>query len=426
VRVPAHRPPPPASPPPGPDAGYHVRHDGDAEATGGGYDLGRHGDAEATGGGYDLGRHGDAEATGGGYDLRYHGDAEATGGLLDLAVNVRLPAPPPWLRERLAAVLDTLGRYPDQSAARAAVARRHGRRDDEVLPTAGAAEAFVLLARTLRPVRAVCVHPSFTEPEAVLRAAGHQVHRVVLAPPYRLDAGCIPDAADLVVLGNPTNPTGVLHDAAAVAALARPGRTLVVDEAFADTVPGERGSLADRRDLPGLLVVRSLTKTWGLAGLRVGYLLGAPDLLARLAAAQPSWAVSTPALVALEACSTPAARAETEAIARTLAGHRERLAAALDALPGLRVAAASAASYLLLEVSDGEQVRRRLRAAGVAVRRGDTFPGLTSQHIRIAVRDEADNARTVAAFAAVLDGHRPSGAYPHERPCPHERQGGRS
>ena len=125
----------------------------------------------------------------------------------------------------------------------------------------------------------------------------------------------MPDDADLVVLGNPTNPTSVLHPAETVAALARPGRVLVVDEAFADTVPGEPESLAGRSDLPGLLVVRSLTKTWGLAGLRVGYALGPADLVAALAAQQPHWPVSTPALAALRACTTPAALAEAEAVA---------------------------------------------------------------------------------------------------------------
>ena len=88
----------------------------------------------------------------------------------------------------------------------------------------------------------------------------------------------------------------------------RPLRTLVVDEAFADTVPGELESLAARTDLPGLVVLRSLTKTWGLAGLRVGYVLAGEDLVARLAAAAPPWSVSTPALVAIGACTTTAAR----------------------------------------------------------------------------------------------------------------------
>jgi len=93
-------------------------------------------------------------------DLRHHGDAEVTPDLVDCAVNVRLPGPPTWLQARLAAALDTLGRYPDPVPARAAVAARHGRRPAEVLLTAGAAEAFVLIARALRPRLAVCVHPN--------------------------------------------------------------------------------------------------------------------------------------------------------------------------------------------------------------------------------------------------------------------------
>ncbi len=227
-------------------------------------------------------------------DLGHHGDAEATPGLVDLAVNVRAGAPPAWLANRLVASLTELAAYPRPEVARAAVAARHGRQPDEVLLTAGAAEAFVLLARVLRPRRAVVVHPQFTEPEAALRAAGHPVERLILDGDFRLDPARVPEDADLVVIGNPTNPTSVLHPAATLAALARPGRVLLVDEAFADTVPGEPESLAGRRDLPGLVVVRSLTKTWGLAGLRVGYLLAAPALVDQFAAAQPLWAVSTP------------------------------------------------------------------------------------------------------------------------------------
>ncbi len=185
-----------------------------------------------------------------GPDLHHHGDVEATPGLVDLAVNVRAGAPPAWLREVLHAAVDECAAYPDPTRARAAVAAAHGRPVEEVLLTAGAAETFTLVARALRPAHAVVVHPSFTEPEAALRAHGHPVHRHLLTPPsYRLTPP--PADADLVVLGNPTNPTSVLHPAADVAALCRPGRTVVLDEAFADTDPGEPQSLAHRRDLPG-------------------------------------------------------------------------------------------------------------------------------------------------------------------------------
>src|SRR5918999_1428253 len=159
--------------------------------------------------------------------LRHHGDVDAEPGLLDFAVNVQGSGPPPWLRDRLVAALDGIARYPSaahDAAAREAVAARHGRRPDEVLVLAGSAEGFALLPG-LRPRLAAVLHPGFTEPEAALRAAGVPVVRVLTdeADGHRLHPDAVPADADLVVLGNPTNPTGVLHPAADVAGL-HPGR----------------------------------------------------------------------------------------------------------------------------------------------------------------------------------------------------------
>ncbi len=332
--------------------------------------------------------------------LRHHGDVDAVPGLLDFAVNVQGTAPPAWLRERLAATLDDLGRYPSAAhdeRAREAVAARHGRRPDEVLVLAGSAEGFALLP-ALAPRSAAVLHPGFTEPEAALRGAGVPVTRVLTdaRDGHRLHASAVPAAADLVVVGNPTNPTGVLHPAAEVAALAAPGRVLLVDEAFADAIPGEAESLAAQ---PGPLVFRSLTKTWALAGLRAGYALGDPALLARLAAPRPPWPVSTLALEAVIACCEPAAVAEAQRAARALVTSRAGQAAALAAVPGVEVLPGSA-PYLLLKLPDGQgsRVRSELRAAGIAVRRGDTFPGLGPDHIRVAVRPSAHVERLVAAL----------------------------
>ncbi|MGF1242321.1 Rv2231c family pyridoxal phosphate-dependent protein CobC [Streptomyces sp. 2-6] len=362
----------------------------------------RHGDAAARDGG----------AASGGHDLRHHGDAEVRDDgaeLTDLAVNVRADTPPAWLRERIAGSLTGLAAYPDGRAARAAVAARHGLPAGRVLLTAGAAEAFVLLARALKVRRPVVVHPQFTEPEAALRDAGHTVDRVLLraADGFRLDPAAVPKDADLVVVGNPTNPTSVLHPADTVARLARPGRTLVVDEAFMDAVPGEREALAGRTDVPGLVVLRSLTKTWGLAGLRIGYVLAAPEVVAELERAQPLWPVSTPALVAAEACVEPAALAEAERAARRIAADRARLVAGLAsfAARGVRVVEPAEGPFVLVRVSGAAGVRRRLRELGYAVRRGDTFPGLDEDWLRLAVRDEG----TVRGFLTALDGALSSG-----------------
>ncbi|MEU4497254.1 Rv2231c family pyridoxal phosphate-dependent protein CobC [Streptomyces sp. NPDC023998] len=339
------------------------------------------------------------------HDLRHHGDAEVRdAGLTDLAVNVRCGTPPEWLRERITSSLTALAAYPDGRAARAAVAQRHGVPVERVLLTAGAAEAFVLLARALTVRHPLVVHPQFTEPEAALRDAGHQVARLLLKEEdgFRLDPAAVPDAADLVMMGNPTNPTSVLHPAADIAELARPGRLLVVDEAFMDAVPGEPEALAGRTDIPGLVVLRSLTKTWGLAGLRIGYVLAEPGTVAALQQAQPLWPVSTPALAAAEACMGPGALKEAEQAAQVIATERAHLLAGLAEFDEVRVVAAAEAPFVLVHVRRGDEVRERLRALGFAARRGDTFPGLGPGWLRLAVRDRVTTNRFLQALDQAL------------------------
>lgn len=335
-------------------------------------------------------------------DLRHHGDAEVLPGLLDLAVNVRRSGPPEWLAEQLTAAIAGLGAYPDPTQATRAVALRHDRQPNEVLLTSGGAEAFVLLARALSPTRAVCVHPSFTEPEAALLAAGHAVERVVLAEPFVLDPALIPADADLVVIGNPTNPTSVLHPADVLAGICRPGRIVVIDEAFADTIPGESESLAQRTDLPGLVVVRSLTKTWGLAGLRIGYVLADPSLIAALREQQPLWSVSSLALVAAEACSSEEALAHAERESLVIATARQALIDELAGITGITLIGPARSSFVLIRLDQADQVRAALIEHGVVVRRGDTFPGLGRDWLRIAVPDDDGRATLLKALHVVL------------------------
>ncbi len=307
--------------------------------------------------------------------------------MLDFAVNVRHGQPPEWLVRQLATRLPDLARYPsagDVHQAQDAVAERHGRTRDEVLPLAGAAEAFALLSN-LRPTRAAVIAPSFTEPAAALAAAGVPVCHVVLEPPFGLHGITVPDDADLVVVGNPTNPTAVLHSRDQLLALRRPGRILVVDEAFADSIPGEPQSLADAA-LPDVLVLRSLTKTWALAGLRVGYALGAPEVLARLSAQRAHWPVGTLQLTAISACCSPRAVAEAAAGTLRLAELRAEMVAGLASV-GADVVD-GAAPFVLFRRPDAAAIRKSLHDRGIAIRRCDTFVGLDEQYLRAAVRRE--------------------------------------
>ncbi|MSW71253.1 MAG: cobyrinate a,c-diamide synthase [Actinobacteria bacterium] len=318
-----------------------------------------------------------------GPDLRHHGDKDTGPGLVDLAVNVFDGPRPRWLDRALADSLADADTYPDATDAEAAVARRHGRDAADVLATAGAAEAFTLLAR-LRPWRhPVVVHPQFTEPEVALRTAGHTVGQVVLRRKdgFRLDPDDVPDDADLVVIGNPTNPTGVRHPAAVIRDLARPGRLVVIDEAFLDD---DVETLADERH-PGIIVLRSLTKIWSIPGIRAGYVLADPDVVRSLRDLQTPWSVSAPAIAALVATSSEQAREEARARAHELERRRRHLEDGLHEL-GIETVP-STAPYVLARTGVGS--RKALRDRGFAVRRADTFPGLSDEWVRISARREA-------------------------------------
>jgi histidinol-phosphate aminotransferase len=333
-----------------------------------------------------------------------HGDAWARGARADHAVNVASGGPQDWLRALLRSELDgALSSYPDETAATAAIARRHGREPAEVVLLNGAAHGFTLIAEMLNARRPAVVHPQFTEPDRALAAAGRPAAPVILSDPYTLDPAAIPDDADLVVIGNPTNPTGVLHPRAAIKAIMKSGRTVVVDEAFMDFLPGEPESLASSKD-EGLIVVRSLTKILAVPGLRVGYLLAAPTLAQKLRDRRQAWPVNGLALAAAHAAADHPER--LHATAQRAQADRAALHAALaKALPDAH-AYDGAANFILVELGPGQDataLAHKLREHdGIAVRPAATFPGLTPRHLRLTARGGEADLQLVTALTRRL------------------------
>jgi len=342
------------------------------------------------------------------HDLHYHGDRDLAEGLVNLAVNVRLSGPPDWLSAIINTVTADLAAYPNTDAATKAIAATHGVGVDQVLPTAGGAEAFTLIARAFRAEQPLIIHPQFTEPEAALLAAGHHPQRLILSSVagFQLNPGAVPPESDLIMIGNPTNPTSVLYPAALINSLRQEERIVVVDEAFMDCVPGETETVISD-DMAGLLVLRSLTKTWGLAGLRAGYVIGDPRLIAALRRQQPPWSVSTPALAAMVACLAPEARNDTALAAKEIVQRRAYLVEQLASV-GLSVVGQPQASFVLVDTSGARGMhepgwlRLALRDHGFAVRRGETFPGLGADWIRIAVREPEITDQLVAALGRLV------------------------
>ncbi len=208
----------------------------------------------------------------------------------------------------------------DNDGLEAAAIRYYGH--PAPLPLPGSQAAILWLPRLFSPGIAVLPAPTYGEYAPAWHAAGHAVREVAAAD---LDGAAA--EADVVMLANPNNPTGVQREAvdlrALAAKLAARGGWLVVDEAFADAAEDNTLAAEAGTTLPNLMVLRSLGKFFGLAGARVGFLCAAPALSARLAESLGPWTVAH-----------PSRQAAAQALADTAwqAVQRQRLAAASQRL----------------------------------------------------------------------------------------------
>jgi L-threonine-O-3-phosphate decarboxylase len=160
-----------------------------------------------------------------------------------------------------------------------------------VLPVAGSQAAIQTLPQLIRPCHVGVISPGYAEHAQAWRRAGHTVESVPIA---EIDAATF--RSNVIVLIHPNNPTGTRFRHERLLrwhqALAARGGWLVVDEAFMDTTPEQ--SLAPLSNQPGLIVLRSLGKFFGLAGARVGFVCAEEQLLARMKVQLGPWALSNP------------------------------------------------------------------------------------------------------------------------------------
>lgn len=335
---------------------------------------------------------------------------KAPGELLDFSANINPLGFPPGLPAALSEALADVVHYPDRrcTALREELAAYHDLSPEQILVGNGSTELIYLLPRALRPRRGLIVAPAFSEYEKALRAADAEVlwHYTAEADGFTLRKPLDPGEAELVFLANPASPSGALMPPQKLVEVAKGltarGAVAVLDEAFIDFV--EEASLKNElARVPQLLILRSFTKFFGLPGIRLGYLLGAPDLIARVGAAQEPWSVSTLAQAAGRAClADQDFRARSRGMVQAA---RERFQQQLAGLPGLTVFPA-VANYLLLKLEkpglDAATLRRRLLPRGLIIRDASNFPGLDERFVRVAVRRPEDNDRLVAALAEIL------------------------
>ena len=322
--------------------------------------------------------------------------------VLDFSVNSNPYGPPPGVREAIGRV--PLDRYPDREciALREKLAALHDVPPDHIVVGNGTAELLNLIACAFleRGTKAIIPAATFSEYGRAARLAGAQVEplpRLLPVDPeawFADHAGRIA-AARIIFLCNPYNPDG-LHlstDQIVSWAAQHPHTLFVIDEAYGNFLREPQSVILARQ--PNILTIRSLTKDYALAGLRLGYAVGGPDVIAAVRSTRPAWNVNALAqaagLVVLDQHSW------LRATIAQLHANKDELVDGLHKL-GL-TPHPSAVNYFLVDVGDGAAFRSDLLHHRVMVRDCASF-GLP-EYVRIAARIPQENAQLLAAIAQV-------------------------
>jgi histidinol-phosphate aminotransferase len=325
-----------------------------------------------------------------------------TSDLLDFSLNINPCGAPAASLEAAARALRDSHLYPPRDAGelRVALAAWHGVTPDSLIFGCGVDELIKLAVHAwTQPGDAAVIHvPTFPRYEIELRCHGARVVEVWSPDPWRLDIARLSEALGAhrpaaAFLCLPNNPTAANLTAVDVTRLARafPATRFAVDEAMA--YPLDEGLVGVASREPNVVVMRTFSKYYGLAGLRVGYGIGGGSTLAAMEAARPPFNVSAVAVAAALAALDDVAFVER--CKQVFAEEVGRFRARVDGLPGCRVVSALS-NVVLVQLAgvSAESVMDGLATRGLRVRDAREFRGLEESNcIRISLLDAEANAR---------------------------------
>ena len=335
--------------------------------------------------------------------------------LVDFSANINPLGYPQGLKQKIVDDFDCVLNYPDLDShdLTAALAAYHDLDPANILVGNGSTEFMYWFPLVIKPKRALIVSPAFSEYERGLQLSktnitffetteeeGFAVNGEALVT--RLDEGY-----DILYVCNPANPTGTLIPKETILNIIRAadkrGTTTVIDEAFVDFVE-EESVKKEICDCSRSVVLRSMTKFFGIPGLRLGYAVARADFLETVARGKPPWTVN--ALVQRAAGAALGARDYIDRTRTLIRGERDFLFTRLSAIPGLNVFP-GAANYLFATIDEKKEMTAgrlwsRLLDDGIVIRDCSNYRGLSERCFRVAVKGRADNEKLIHAVRKVL------------------------
>ncbi len=339
---------------------------------------------------------------------------KSEGEILDFSANINPLGYSPKARAGIPHYLDSVVHYPDPHAVAltSSLARYHGIDPSCILCGNGSTEFIYLIPQAFEPRRALIVTPAFSEYARALNCCSCDIIHAPLSEQnsFALNVNQLierlDEDLDMLFLANPNSPSGALTPKTKLMKLAEAARRLnivtVLDEAFIDFC--EDDSMKTEISSFPLLVLRSMTKFYGIPGLRCGYVLASPNLIAPLLQKKQPWTLNVIAQsLAIDSLKDEEHKRQT---LRTVELERRFLSERLGAIAGLTVFPSSA-NYLLVKIVSPPHINApalagALLSQGILIRDCSSFAPLGDRFFRIAVRKRQENEILLGELKRIL------------------------
>jgi len=334
--------------------------------------------------------------------------------IIDFSLSLNPLGIPPVIKEHWHELMDAARDYPTVRGD--GIARFYqdklGMPPSGILAGNGSTEMIYLVPRLLRPRRVLIITPSFNDYRRASTFADAEIQDFPLSAEnnFSIDFETLADACkgiDMVWLGNPNNPTATLSSRNSLLRLACrfPDKWFVVDEAFIQFLENWHDeSLITTKKPHNIIVIHSLTKFYGLAGLRMGAVIGHEEIISKLERIKEPWTING---IADKAAALLTECDDFESESRLfIAGERERVLKKLRDATGI-VPFPSSVNFILcqwLKTENLDDLIKHLLIHGFYVRDCRNFPGLENNYFRIGLRTPAENDQLMSIVSAYREG----------------------